>query len=214
MAAANGSLLALATLGFLGCRAEPQPASGSAEPPTVAEPAPTEAQPIVAAPAPSEPAADAPAIADAEPAAALAATAAADPASEKPAEPASPPGPYKVLILGDSLAATGFGALLERRLDAHPLVVCFRKAKSASGLARPDFFDWMKEGKRQVDLRPLGFGECHPLALEVGAGVGHRRIEKESEELVRQVVMGLDLFAKRPELLGHESARVGGDRVS
>jgi hypothetical protein len=58
-----------------------------------------------------------------------------------------------VLILGDSLAATGFGALLERRLDAHPHVVCFRKAKSSSGLARPDFYDWMTESRRQVQLR-------------------------------------------------------------
>ena len=62
-------------------------------------------------------------------------------------------GPRTVLILGDSLAATGFGALLERRLDAHPSIKCHRKGKSASGLARPDFFDWFAEGKRQVELR-------------------------------------------------------------
>jgi len=59
----------------------------------------------------------------------------------------------KVLILGDSLAATGFGALLERRLDAHPNVVAYRKARSSSGLARPDFYDWMGEAKRQVKAR-------------------------------------------------------------
>ena len=59
----------------------------------------------------------------------------------------------KVLILGDSLAATGFGALLERRLDAHPNVVAYRKARSSSGLARPDFYDWMGESKRQVKAR-------------------------------------------------------------
>lgn len=68
-------------------------------------------------------------------------------------EPALPEEPYKVLILGDSLAATGFGALLEKKLDAHPHVVCYRKGKSASGLARPDFFDWIGEGKRQVEFR-------------------------------------------------------------
>lgn len=71
----------------------------------------------------------------------------------EPAKAVAPEEPYKVLILGDSLAATGFGALLEKRLDAHPNVVCYRKGKSASGLARPDFFDWMSEGKRQIDLR-------------------------------------------------------------
>ncbi len=61
--------------------------------------------------------------------------------------------PRSVLILGDSLAATGFGAVLERRLDAHPGIHCYRKGKSASGLARPDFFDWMGEASRQVELR-------------------------------------------------------------
>ena len=65
----------------------------------------------------------------------------------------SPDAPLKVLILGDSLAATGFGALLERTLDDHPDVRAFRRGKSSSGLARPDFFDWMAESKRQVELR-------------------------------------------------------------
>jgi hypothetical protein len=63
------------------------------------------------------------------------------------------PEPRRVLILGDSLAATAFGVLLEKRLDAHPHVVCFRRAKSATGLARPDYFDWMRESRRQVELR-------------------------------------------------------------
>lgn len=73
------------------------------------------------------------------------------------AQPAAPDAvagePLNVLILGDSLAATGFGALLEKRLDAHPGIVCHRRGKSASGLARPDFFDWIAEGKRQVEQR-------------------------------------------------------------
>jgi hypothetical protein len=77
---------------------------------------------------------------------------------EPPAEP-EPPAltipdrPYKVLILGDSLAATGFGVLLEDKLDEHPHVDAFRKAKSASGLARPDFFDWYDQGPAQVEFR-------------------------------------------------------------
>jgi hypothetical protein len=79
----------------------------------------------------------------------------ADEADEAGATPdtAVADGPQTVLILGDSLAATGVGALLERKLDATDGVVCHRKGKSASGLARPDFFDWIAEGKRQVDLR-------------------------------------------------------------
>ncbi|HVI00398.1 MAG TPA: DUF459 domain-containing protein [Enhygromyxa sp.] len=76
-------------------------------------------------------------------------------AEADPVEPddAAPQEPRTVLILGDSLAATGFGALLEEKLDAHPDVVCYRKAKSASGLARPDFYDWFDQGARQVEFR-------------------------------------------------------------
>jgi uncharacterized protein len=71
----------------------------------------------------------------------------------EPSDDAGPREPRKVLILGDSLAATGFGVLLENKLDAHPDVVCYRKAKSASGLARPDFYDWFDQGTRQVEFR-------------------------------------------------------------
>lgn len=85
-------------------------------------------------------------------------TPAVEPVAEAPAEPVTPEPvipatPRKVLILGDSLAATGFGALLERKLDAHPNIDCDRKAKSATGLARPDFYDWEAEAKKQVEAR-------------------------------------------------------------
>ncbi len=68
-------------------------------------------------------------------------------------EPMIPEQPYKVLILGDSLARTAFGALLEDKLDAHPHVECYRKAKSATGLARPDFYDWFDQGSKEIELR-------------------------------------------------------------
>ena len=71
----------------------------------------------------------------------------------EPETPPPPAAPRKVLILGDSLAATGFGALLEKKLDAHPDIECDRKAKSATGLARPDFYDWEAEAKKQVDAK-------------------------------------------------------------
>ena len=88
----------------------------------------------------AEPAAEAEAVAEAEP-------------EEKPEEEAAKKEPRPILILGDSLAATGFGAVLEKRLDATDGLVCYRKGKSASGLARPDFFDWFAEGKKQVEAR-------------------------------------------------------------
>lgn len=57
---------------------------------------------------------------------------------------------HKVLILGDSMAATDFGRALQKQLDAHQRIRCARRGKSATGLARPDFFDWTREAKRQL----------------------------------------------------------------
>lgn len=75
----------------------------------------------------------------------------ADKLHKEPAQPKAPAqGTKKVLLLGDSLAATGFGVLLQKSLDAHPNIKCARRAKSATGLARPDYFDWFKQGKRAV----------------------------------------------------------------
>lgn len=56
-----------------------------------------------------------------------------------------------VLLLGDSLLSSGFGKDLETKLDAHPLIRCKRRAKSSTGLARPDFFDWMEAGRQEVE---------------------------------------------------------------
>jgi hypothetical protein len=137
------------------CKADspPEPAGNDAPAPAdVAENAPTSPEAAGdTAPAPS-PSPDDATLALAAPEPAVAADEVEPPAEEIPT-PAAPDTPQTVLILGDSLAATGFGALLERKLDAHPSIKCHRKGKSASGLARPDFFDWIAEGKRQVELR-------------------------------------------------------------
>jgi hypothetical protein len=76
--------------------------------------------------------------------------------TETEPEPDPPPPEVEdktVLIVGSSLAATGFGALLEDVLDAHPHVKCHRKAKSATGLARPDFFDWTATATKEIEAR-------------------------------------------------------------
>ena len=59
----------------------------------------------------------------------------------------------RVLLLGDSMIATGFGVKLESLLDKTAGIVAYRKGKSASGLARPDFYDWMSEGRHQALAR-------------------------------------------------------------
>lgn len=159
------------------------PAAVSSAPVVQADAAkPSEAEPPVALASAKTPVdADAsaePAVADDD------ANAAAEPA--EPETPAIPAEPYKVLVLGDSLAATGFGALLERRLDAHPHVVCYRKGKSSSGLARPDFFDWFAEAKRQVAQREpdlviviIGGNDGQDI---VPAKRGERRVAWKHEE--------------------------------
>lgn len=68
-----------------------------------------------------------------------------------PAAPAVAPAPRRtVLLLGDSLIATGFGEYLQNQLAAHPRIRCERRAKSSTGLARPDFFDWLEVGQQEV----------------------------------------------------------------
>lgn len=138
---------------FGACRADPNPPVES-EPP-----APAVAAADVVAPGPDAGTlAKGIAVADpepptAEPGPGTGTPAVVPPPTEVPPTPAEPPKPKRVLILGDSLAATGFGALLERKLDAHEDIECFRKGKSASGLARPDFFDWPTEAKKQLEFR-------------------------------------------------------------
>jgi hypothetical protein len=75
----------------------------------------------------------------------------AAPSSPAPTlQPPSQAGERTVLLLGDSLIATGFGRDLETRLDEHPGIRARRRAKSSTGLARPDFFDWMEVGREEV----------------------------------------------------------------
>ncbi|MDC0722126.1 SGNH/GDSL hydrolase family protein [Nannocystis bainbridge] len=132
----------------------PPPAAIVSADPPAPEPAPA------AAAAPQEPA-----IAPATP----------EPLPEEVAT--APSGPRKVLVLGDSLAATGFGAMLEKKLDEHPDIECFRKAKSATGLARPDFYDWESEAKKAVEQRKpdlvvviMGGNDGQDLTTKSGKG--------------------------------------------
>jgi hypothetical protein len=115
--------------------APPKTAAIAAETPAEAAPPPAQAkkpEPIPAATAAAE--AD-----DAE-------------AQAVPEEEAAPKlEPKTILLMGSSMMATGFGAVLQDKLDEHPYVTCHRKAKSATGLARPDFFDWMATGTAEIE---------------------------------------------------------------
>lgn len=66
-------------------------------------------------------------------------------------ETPAPPRERTVLLLGDSLLVTSFGEYLEHLLNEHPETRAVRRAKSSTGLARPDFFDWMAVGREEVE---------------------------------------------------------------
>lgn len=62
--------------------------------------------------------------------------------------------PKKILMIGDSMIAGGFGLFLARDLESEGLVVD-RRGKSSTGLARPDFHDWIAEGaKAHAESKP------------------------------------------------------------
>lgn len=68
-----------------------------------------------------------------------------------------------VLLLGDSLLVTSFGESLEQSLNALPGTHCVRRARSSTGLARPDFYDWMAAGREAVERH-------HPDAVVIILG--------------------------------------------
>ena len=58
---------------------------------------------------------------------------------------------YRILIIGDSMAATDFGRELQKRLRKNELLQVRKWGKSATGLARPDFFNWFEKGAKLVN---------------------------------------------------------------
>lgn len=50
--------------------------------------------------------------------------------------------PHKVLLIGDSFIVQSFGLAVQRGLEAAGSYEVVRHGKSATGLARPDFYDW------------------------------------------------------------------------
>ena len=93
---------------------------------------------------------------------------------EAPASPSCTRG-CKVLILGDSKIATDLGAALQAELARRPELVVARRGKSATGLSRPDFFDWWAEAERllaqhapDVVIVGLGGNDGQELAPRAG----------------------------------------------
>lgn len=99
----------------------------------------------------------------------------------------------RVLILGDSLVATGFGNQLKRFLERHPGLECRVRSRSATGLARPDAYDWpekagreVKEVDPQVVLVLMGCNDGQDILLprRAGAGKGGRRGRRPPRRII------------------------------
>lgn len=92
----------------------------------------------------------------------------------------------RILLLGDSMIAGALGLFLERNLKAEGYQV-HRKGQSSTGLARPDFFDWIKEAHRQVQVFPnadatvIMFGGNDVQGLRMPKSYGERWIRWDEE---------------------------------
>jgi hypothetical protein len=112
-----------------------------------------------------------------------------------------PQGGTRVLVLGDSMIAGGFGLYLARALGEDRGYDVTRRGKSSSGLARPDFFDWLAEAKRLVgdtpyDATVVMFGGNDVQGLHMGKSEWVRwEDEGWSEEYARRVNALADIVA-------------------
>ena len=119
---------------MLGAGDDPLLAGGWHEPTRAAEPEPPIARPSDTEPEP-EPENEPPAI-----------QRAADPAPEiaSQSEEENPSAPMTVLLLGDSMIAGSLGSAIASSLSREPKPRVVRAVQTATGLSRPDVFDWMK----------------------------------------------------------------------
>lgn len=112
-----------------------------------------------------------------------------------------PQGGTRVLVIGDSMIAGGFGLFLARALGEQRGYDVTRRGKSSSGLARPDFFDWIAEAKRLVGDTPFDatvvmFGGNDVQGLWMGKGEWIRwEDEGWSEEYARRINALADVVA-------------------
>ena len=116
----------------------------------------------------------------------------------------------RMLILGDSNIFESFGRELEADFTAAGFFVK-RRGKPTSGMARPDFFDWLSDGAELVDKhRPevvlIMFGGNDGQRLEPYPGSGDKRIKwKHAEEWIVEYTRRVRTLAR---VLGAHGARV------
>jgi hypothetical protein len=88
--------------------------------------------------------------------------------------------PLSILLLGDSMIAGGFGLFLGQSLERDHGFAVHRHGKSSTGLARPDFYDWMEQARELVaehphDVAIVMFGGNDVQGLYMGRGEDRKR---------------------------------------
>lgn len=88
----------------------------------------------------------------------------------------SKPQPTRILIIGDSTIESGLGTDLERRLEEFTGITVLRFGKHSTGLARPDYFNWLEKlAELQEEFNPdlviayFGDNDCQGLSTLEGA---------------------------------------------
>jgi hypothetical protein len=111
----------------------------------------------------------------------------------------------KILVVGDSMIAGGFGVFLERALKKDYAVPVRRKGKSSSGLARPDFHDWHEAATEIVsawkpEASVVMFGGNDVQGLYMGNGDWIRwQDDGWDEEYARRIDAFCDILAPAGE---------------
>lgn len=79
------------------------------------------------------------------------------------------------LLLGDSLMRNGVAPALKEKLEQRFGGAVDNKAKSASGLSRPDFYDWpktaaglLKDGRYKTAIILIGANDCQSIKDAAG----------------------------------------------
>ena len=113
----------------------------------------------------------------------------------------------RILIIGDSMIAGGFGLYLARDLQREDGYPTIRDGKASTGLARPDFFDWPARARELVaehgvcdaTVVMLGGNDAQGLYLGKGAWIRFPEQPQWQKEYARRVVELCDIVAP-----GHE----------
>lgn len=120
----------------------------------------------------------------------------------------------RVLMVGDSLIVGGFGPALQTELEQRHSFAVDRRGKVASGLARPDFYDWFEIGpEARAEFSPdaviVMFGGNDRQGLYMGEGADSRWIQYGSEDWEPEYRRRINAFANAMAPAGERLIWVG-----